>query len=101
MLIRSFMNKLYTLLFLLLSVSAFAQKTYIQCGKLIDGVSAQPRAEMTLVIEGNQITDIQKGHTSGGASDKIIDLKNKTVMPGLIDCHVHLENQHNKNTLLE
>ena len=33
--------------------------------------------------------------------DKVIDLKNKTVMPGLIDCHVHLEHQHSKNTLIE
>ena len=95
------MKKLYCILLMLFSASAFAQKTYIQCGKLIDGVSNQPRSEVTIVVEGMIITDIQSGYTSGGTSDKVIDLKNKTVMPGLIDCHVHLENQHNKNTLTE
>lgn len=95
------MKKLYCILLMLFSASAFAQKTYIQCGKLIDGVSNQPRSEVTIVVEGMIITDIQNGYTGGGTSDKVIDLKNKTVMPGLIDCHVHLENQHNKNTLTE
>src|ERR1700739_2615251 len=95
------MKKLYVLLLMLFSISAFAQKTYIQCGKLINGTSNQPLSEVTIVVDGNLITDIQKGYTSGGASDKVIDLKNKTVLPGLIDCHVHLEEQHNKNTLLE
>ena len=95
------MNKLYILLLTLLSLPAFAQKTYIQCGKLIDGTSNQPQSQMTIVVEGNTITDIQKGYTSGSASDKVIDLKNKTVLPGLIDCHVHLELQQNKNSMLE
>jgi imidazolonepropionase-like amidohydrolase len=95
------MRKFYTLFLLLFSLSAFAQKTYIQCGKLIDGTSNQPQSQMTIVVEGNVITDIQKGYTTGEASDKIIDLKNKTVLPGLIDCHVHLEEQHSKTSMLD
>lgn len=95
------MNKLYTLLLLLFSLPVFAQKTYIQCGKLIDGTSNQTQSQMTIVIEGNMITAIEKGYTSGGASDKVIDLKNKTVLPGLIDCHVHLEEQHSKTSMLD
>ena len=95
------MNKLLGALLLLFASSAFAQKTYIQCGKLIDGLSNQQRTEMTIVVEGKTITDIQKGYTTGGASDKVIDLKNKTVMPGLIDCHVHLENQHSRTSMME
>jgi len=95
------MNKLYTLLLVLFSLHAFAQKTYIQCGKLIDGTSNQPQSQMTIVVEGTTITDIQKGYTNGGASDKVIDLKNKTVLPGLIDCHVHLESQQSKTSMLE
>jgi len=95
------MNKLYTLLLVLFSLHAFAQKTYIQCGKLIDGTSNQPQSQMTIVVEGTTITDIKKGYTNGGASDKVIDLKNKTVLPGLIDCHVHLESQQSKTSMLE
>jgi imidazolonepropionase-like amidohydrolase len=95
------MNKLYTLFLLLLSLPVFAQKTYIQCGKLVDGTSNQAQSEMTIVVEGNRITDIQKGYISGGASDKVVDLKNKTVLPGLIDCHVHLEEQHSKTSMMD
>ena len=94
-------KKLYFFLLLAFTSSAFAQKTYIQCGKLIDGISNTARTEVTIVVDGNTITDIQNGYTSGNTGDKVISLKDKTVMPGLIDCHVHLESQFSKNTLLE
>jgi imidazolonepropionase-like amidohydrolase len=94
-------KKLYFLLLLFIAPAAFAQKTYIQCGKLIDGMSNTVQTGVTIIVEGNRITDIQKGYTNGGTGDKVIPLQNRTVMPGLIDCHVHLENEHNKNTLLE
>ena len=95
------MNKLYCVILLFFASTTFAQKTYIQCGRLIDGVANTTQTEMTIVVEGKLITDIQKGYTSGSTSDKIIDLKNKTVMPGLIDCHVHLEGQGSKNSIVE
>lgn len=78
-----------------------AQKTYIWCGNLIDGISDNARANQTIIIEGNRITGIQNGFTNAGTSDKVIDLKNKTVMPGWIDMHVHLENETNPNRYLE
>ncbi len=95
------MHKFYCFFMMFFASSAFAQKTYIHCGRLIDGVSSAAQTEVTIVVDGKVITDIQKGYTGGGAGDKVIDLKNKTVMPGLIDCHVHLENQGNKNTIAE
>ena len=89
------MKKLYFLVLVLFAQLSFAQKTYIQCGKLIDGVSNTTQEQVTIVVEGNKITGIEKGYT-GGATDKVINLQSKTVMPGLIDCHVHLETQgHN------
>jgi imidazolonepropionase-like amidohydrolase len=91
----------YFLALLFFSSGAFAQRTYIQCGKLIDGISNTAREHVTIVVDGNVITEIQNGFTAGNAGDKVISLQNKTVMPGLIDCHVHLEEQHSKNTLLE
>jgi len=94
-------KKLYFILLLFIAQTVFAQKTYIQCGRLIDGISNTIQTQVTLVVDGNRITDIRKGYLGGGAGDKVIDLQNKTVMPGLIDCHVHLENQGSKNSLLE
>src|SRR6201996_6180154 len=95
------MSKFYLVILLFFAAPAFAQKTYIQCGHLIDGNSNKAQTEVTIVVEGKLITDIQKGYTNGGTGDKVIDLKNKTVMPGLIDCHVHLEGQGSKNSLIE
>ncbi|MBV8389304.1 MAG: amidohydrolase family protein [Mucilaginibacter sp.] len=95
------MRKIFLVILLFIASSAFAQRTYIQCGKLIDGISGQAQKEMTIVVDGKMISDIQKGYTSGGAGDKVVDLKNKTVMPGLIDCHVHLDHEHSKTSMIE
>lgn len=95
------MNKFCLILFLFFAETTIAQKTYVQCGKLIDGIANTAQTEVTIVIDGKLITDIQKGYIGGGTSDKVIDLKTKTVMPGLIDCHVHLESQGSKNSLIE
>src|SRR5690606_13603067 len=78
-----------------------AQKTYIWCGSLIDGISDNARSNQTIIIEGDKITGIQNGFTNAGPSDKVIDLKNKTVMPGWIDMHVHLEGETSPNRYLE
>jgi len=94
-------KKLYFILPLFIAQSVFAQKTYIQCGRLIDGISNNVQTGVTIVVDGSRITDIHKGYVSGGAGDKLIALQNQTVMPGLIDCHVHLESQGSKNSLLE
>ncbi|BAU51991.1 metal-dependent hydrolase family protein [Mucilaginibacter gotjawali] len=94
-------KKLYFTFLLFFSCSAFAQKTYIQCGRLIDGISNTEQKGVTIIVEGNTIIDIKAGYFNGDAGDKVVSLKDKTVMPGLIDCHVHLEDQFSKNTLLE
>jgi imidazolonepropionase-like amidohydrolase len=70
-----------------------AQKTYLFCGKLINTRTGTTGQEMTIIIEKNKIIDVQKGYVPAGANDKQIDLKKFTVMPGLMDCHVHLESQ--------
>jgi imidazolonepropionase-like amidohydrolase len=83
------------------SVQLMAQRTVIFCGNLIDGVSESSIGNSTIFVEGNRITQIQKGWPLPAKEDKIIDLKNKTVMPGLIDMHVHLENETSPNHYLE
>ena len=86
---------LITLLFFgtLIPFEASAQKTYIQAGLLIDGVSDQPQQNVTVVISGNQIESIEKGFQTGSQGDEVIDLRHSTLMPGWIDLHVHLENE--------
>lgn len=82
---------------LLSSFSVFSQKTILHCGTLLDMVSNSSQKEMSIVIEKNKIIDIQKGYLKATTGDKTVDLKSKTVMPGLIDMHVHLESQTAKD----
>jgi len=79
--------------FLLTINPAFAQKTFIQCGKLIDVNTLQMKDKMTIVVEGNKIVEVRSGIIAGAASDKTIDLQKYTVMPGLMDMHVHIESE--------
>ncbi|MEO8475248.1 MAG: amidohydrolase family protein, partial [Chryseolinea sp.] len=76
-------------------------KTLIHCGTLIDGKSNDALAQMTITIEGNKITAVEKGFTKPSDADKLIDLSSKTVMPGFIDMHVHLEGETSKDQAMQ
>ncbi len=95
------MKHIATFLAIFLAVPAFAQQTYIQCGRLIDGKSNSVQTEMTIIVESNKIIDIRKGYQSGAANDKLINMRNQTVMPGFIDSHVHLSGETSKNKYME
>jgi len=81
--------------------SLFAQKTYIWCGTLIDGMSNDVKKNMTIVVEKNKIVSVENGFTKAAATDKTIDLRTKTVTPGWMDMHVHMEGETNPNAYLE
>ena len=84
-----------------LSLYGYAQQTLIHCGGLIDGKTRSVQKEMTLVIEGDKIVAVQKGFAVPTTGDVIIDLSKKTVLPGLIDLHVHIESETNKDQALQ
>ncbi|GAA4373754.1 amidohydrolase family protein [Hymenobacter koreensis] len=77
-----------------------AQKTYLHCGRLLDVRAGKLLPERTLVVENGRVQAVQTGYTAAGPADKVIDLKSRTVMPGLIDCHVHLEGETSKDNFL-
>lgn len=85
---------LFTFLFLILTLHA--QRTILHCGTLIDCSSNEAQKEMTIIIDGGKIISVEKGYKQPLENDKIIDLKNKTVLPGLMDMHVHLEFESRK-----
>ena len=95
-------NRLFvTALLVGISASSFAQKTYVQCGRLLDVRAGKLLKEQTVVVENGRISTVQAGYQAGGATDKVVDLKTRTVLPGLIDCHVHLEFQSSKTAFYE
>lgn len=63
--------------------------TIIQAGTLIDGTGRDPVRNATIVIDDNRIAAVNaNGAVPRGA--EAIDASGMTVMPGMIDCHVHL-----------
>jgi imidazolonepropionase-like amidohydrolase len=68
--------------FLLFCITAIAQRTILHCGKLIDVAKGETLSSYSIIIEGNKIVEVRAGYVTAAANDKIIDLKNRTVMPG-------------------
>lgn len=90
------MKNVKTLLALsLLSVSYQSiAATFIHAGNLISADSNKVQKEVTVIVDGNTIKDIRSGYLPPGEDDKLIDLKDSTLMPGLMDMHTHITSQH-------
>lgn len=92
---------LFLLACLLPAAPALAQdapRTLIHCGTLLDpGVRAQPLTVRTLVVQDGRITAVESGFVEGGPGDRVINLRDQFVLPGLIDLHVHLSGESRKN----
>ena len=69
-------------------------KTLIHAGKLIDGKSDRVQSRISIVVDGNTIADIQEGFISSNDFENYIDLRNHTVLPGLMDMHVHFGGEY-------
>jgi imidazolonepropionase-like amidohydrolase len=72
----------------LTSVGA-AKDIVIHAGQLIDGVSKQPKSQVSILISNDRITSVQAGFVTPAGAE-VIDLSSSTVLPGLIDDHQHV-----------
>ena len=73
----------------------------IHCGVLIDGDSDKPQKVMSILIQEDKIIDVTEGYVNAGENDNLIDLNNFTVLPGLMDMHVHLSGESNPKKYME
>lgn len=92
------MKTKFTLLVIaiLFTQSTFAQDYYLHCGKILDSQSGKTTTNQTIVVSKNKILKIIDGFvTKKNPQDIEINLKNKFVLPGLIDLHVHIEGERN------
>ena len=80
----------------LISFSLQAQQTLIYCGRLIDGQGDKVLSEHSILVDGDQISEVRKGYITPAAGVEVIDLREYTVMPGFIDMHVHIESETGK-----
>ncbi len=74
--------------------------TVIHTGKLLDKPGSASRGPSTVIIRNGKISEILSGYQPAPADATFIDLKDKFVLPGLIDSHVHLDSDAGGNAAL-
>jgi len=88
------MKKIFFILLVFPLCILNAQTTYLHCGKLFDTKKGKIETEKTVIVKSNIITSVVSGYVQPESEDiKVIDLTNKTVFPGFIDMHVHIESE--------
>ncbi|GEA08820.1 Xaa-Pro dipeptidase [Alteromonas sp. KUL42] len=79
----------------LATISTISQAdTLIYAGNAFTSTSNELLSDVTIVVDDNKIEAIKEGFVKAEEGDTVIDLKHATVMPGLMDMHVHLSSQH-------
>jgi imidazolonepropionase-like amidohydrolase len=75
--------------------------TLIHAGRVIDGVSARASVKQTIVVEQGRIVAVEAGYREAQVGDQLIDLREATVMPGLMDMHVHITSEYSRSSELD
>ncbi|MEY4270544.1 MAG: hypothetical protein RLZZ58_1760 [Pseudomonadota bacterium] len=86
-------HQITTLLAALLGATAMpaaAETSVIYAGRLITEASQPVRGPATIIVVDGRIQSIVDGRAPAPDGARIYDLATKTVLPGLIDLHVHL-----------
>ena len=63
--------------------------TLLKNARLIDGIADHAQAGVSILINGERISQVASGEIPVPPDTQVIDLDGKTVLPGLIDTHVH------------
>jgi imidazolonepropionase-like amidohydrolase len=82
----------------LLAAATAPAATLIHAGRVIDGISDSAKTQQTVVVVDGKITAIESGYRMPAADDRLIDLKQGTLLPGLFDMHVHLSGEYSRNS---
>lgn len=76
----------------LLAAPSSAAELVVHAGTLLDGAHDEARHEVSILVRDDRIAAVEPGFvTPAGA--QVIDLSSATVMPGFIDCHVHISSR--------
>ncbi|HBN87744.1 MAG TPA: amidohydrolase, partial [Rheinheimera sp.] len=75
--------------------------TLIHAGKIITAENGKILTDHTIVVEQDKISALEAGFRQANADDTVIDLKQHTVMPGLMDMHTHFYTQFSPSVYSE
>lgn len=96
--------------FLALSVAPLAQEAprpraiALHCGTLLAVPGKPPLREQTVVVRGGKVEQVLPGFVPAeqlGGEVQVVDLRGSFVLPGLIDCHVHLTSEYSARSRLD
>src|SRR5690349_7037854 len=65
------------------------QTVLLKNARLIDGIADQAQTGMSILVSGDRISKVERGEIPVPPDAQIIDVGGKTILPGLIDTHVH------------
>ena len=85
----------------LAAASASADLIVIHADRLIDGRTDRAVERRSVIVEDERIVGIETGFVELEGADRTVDLRGHTVMPGLIDMHVHLDDEQSPDSYEE
>ncbi len=99
-------HKFHTLLFSVVALVAGipgvqASDIIIHAGRMLDVKTGKIMTEISIVIEDDHIRAVEPGYITKYGAETIIDLKDYTVLPGLMDMHTHLSTVISANFFME
>ena len=65
-----------------------AEPLVVFAGRLLDVTTGEVLTDRALVLDGDRIRDVVEA--GAAPQGRTIDLRGRTVLPGMIDCHAHL-----------
>src|SRR5690606_27253776 len=69
---------------------AVSEKTILLSNcSIVDGQTDERREDMHVLVRGNLIEEVSDRPIAAAGAIQV-DLKGETLMPGLVDCHVHV-----------
>ena len=74
--------------------------TVIHAGWLLDQPGEEPRTEVSIIVRGGVIEAVEDGYVSRSGAE-VVDLRDRFVMPGFIDSHVHLSSELGPNRAMD
>ncbi|WP_332767856.1 metal-dependent hydrolase family protein [Phenylobacterium sp.] len=69
---------------------AAGDTTLVLAGQLLDRPGQAARGPSTVVVRGGKVVEVRDGFATATHGERVIDLRDQFVLPGLMDMHVHL-----------